>query len=100
MTLPDKPKDVAHVSDKLWEVALARADYSWPMIIFGSERMIRIIDHVRCLMLLGEVEEPVDPIEAAIENVWSGGSLEVGKAAFKRKCYEHFAGLTFPPVQS
>ena len=97
MNLPDKPKDVAHVSEALWKCALAKASYSDSLSPYWKKHGI---DHARCLILLGEVPEPVDPIEAAIENVWSGGSLEVGKAAFNQKCRKYLAGLTFPPVQS
>ena len=104
MKIPNKPKDVAHVSDALWETALFAADHGWPMVVLGSQCMMNIIDHARCLILLGEVQEPVDPIEAATEAACLDYKSEKylgkpGDVVFTLVCRKHFAGLTFPPVQ-
>jgi hypothetical protein len=70
MTLPEKHPDVAYVSDTLWEAALTmacnRQCYIFESFIsitnWESEIAIGIIDHARCLILLGEVKGPVDPL--------------------------------------
>jgi hypothetical protein len=78
MTLPVKPDDVADASDALWEAALdaayAKLDDSIVMdwrgwSIHHSFRLI-LIEHARLLILQGEVIEPVDPLDAAIEAAW------------------------------
>lgn len=68
--LPDKPEAVKDVSDRLWEAALRKAYSTWKTQAFGFAKTINypeLIDHARCLILLGEVEEPRDPIDEAIE---------------------------------
>jgi hypothetical protein len=96
MTLPTKAAAVAHVSDAHWEAALDAADKNWKG--YASDHNCRvIIDHARCLILLGEVPEPVDPIEAAIDKVWN--DLNDFNEDFHAHCRKHFAGLNFP-VQS
>jgi hypothetical protein len=70
MTLPEKHPDVAYVSDTLWEAALTMACNRQCYIFerfrsttnWESEIAIGIIDHARCLILLGKVKEPVDPL--------------------------------------
>jgi len=90
VTLPPKPEAVAHVSDAYWEAAIAKA------------RLVErsVIDHARCLILLGEVPESVDPIEAAIESAYEEWLNDDGewRGVFRRVCRKHFAGLTFPPL--
>ncbi len=100
--LPEKPAAVAHVSDAHWEAALNKAlstwkvqDDAWPNRIALPEA----IDHARCLILLGEAPESVDPIEAALDALWrqvSSGLKNYEALYFKAHCRKHFAGLTFP----
>jgi hypothetical protein len=100
MNLPPKPPAVAHVSDAHWEAALNQAVENGEGLF--SYYAPLIVHHARCLILLNEVAEPVDPIEAAMDAMfdlrlnWSG----YGPAAFKRACRKHFAGKTFPEAQS
>ena len=98
MNLPNKPKDVAHVSDALWETALDKASYSDSLSPYWKKYRI---DYARCLILLGEVKEPVDPIDKAIRATFYGyGDNRLTECQFNTMCRKHFAGLTFPPVQS
>jgi hypothetical protein len=108
MTLPEKHPDVAHVSDALWEAALTmacdrrsyfpesfRSATNW-----GSAIVRGAIDHARCLILLGEVKESVDPLDAAIKALWCGDTVPViPLREFAAAYREHFAGLTFPEVK-
>jgi hypothetical protein len=108
MKLPEKHPDVADVSDALWEAALTIA-CDCRCYIPGSFRGITdwgskiargIIDHARCLILLGEVKEPVDPLDAAIKALWCGDTVPViPLREFAAACRKHFAGLTFPEVK-
>jgi hypothetical protein len=78
MKLPAKPAVVAHVSDAHWEAALDAAfgkidnGYSpWRLWIHDTPVAALLTDHARCLILLGEVPEPVDPLDVAIAAVWN-----------------------------
>lgn len=111
--LPEKPFAVAHVSDAHWEAALEYAlrlsnSKSSSLTAGGNKYVFETwADHARCLILLGEVPVPVDPIEAAIvaayrrhHGLLSGYSpIPELFARFDATCRKHFAGLTFP-VQS
>jgi hypothetical protein len=108
MNLPPKPESVSHVTDAHWEAALRQA---W--LIFSSKRPSTIdfevvywgvaeiaptiIDHARCLILLGEVKEPVDPLGVAfarlLDEYWSDGILSRDLESIIRK---HLAGMTIP----
>jgi hypothetical protein len=108
MTLPEKHPDVAYVSDTLWEAALTMACNRQCYIFerfrsttnWESEIAIGIIDHARCLILLGEVKGPVDPLDAAIKALWCSDTVPVIPLRnFAATCREHFAGLTFPEVK-
>jgi len=111
--LPEKPAAVAHVSDQHWEVALDTAAHKnhvkdwWQVAAdFHPDCKRAVVDHARCLILLGEVPEPLDPIDAAIYALFeertgadSRGDSAWHKArrdAFGTQCRKHFAGLTFP----
>jgi hypothetical protein len=96
MTLPDKPSAVAHVSDAHWEAALDAAYgklavhyISWRDRDPGADAWPQV-EIARCLILLGEVPEPVDPLDAAIAAVWndtfdcSQGPLALNSAIRKR----------------
>ena len=109
MTLPTKPEAVAHVSDQHWEAALIEVVRRSDSGIFDPKQRLASIressqagaaDYARCLILLGEVAAPVDPIETAIEALagyWGySGRQKIAVCADVRK---HFAGLTFPAVQ-
>ncbi len=104
MSLPEKPADVAQVSDAHWKAALDEACRRQAYIFelfrnWSSTAAKGIIDHARCLILLGEVKEPVDPIDAAIDAAWddfANGPLSFGPLSFEAACRKHFAGLTFP----
>jgi hypothetical protein len=104
MNLPEKPADVAHVSDAHWEAALDKAYSTWSNPIrdlAGTWHLSELIDHARCLILLGEVVEPVDPIEAAIiAAAQEAVHLPVSgyHADFASICRKHFAGLCFPAI--
>jgi len=75
--LPDKPEQVKDVSDRLWEAALRMAwgkvrgdtgflcDFGY--VDWQGHGSSYAIDHARCLIMLGEVEEPRDPLDEAIE---------------------------------
>jgi len=108
MTLPTKPDAVAHVSDAHWEAALRQA---WS--VFASRRLSTIaferanwdaaeitptiIDHARCLILLKEVPEPVDPFEVKcgliVQDWHSASVVPKSMADIIRK---HLAGMTIP----
>jgi hypothetical protein len=62
MNLPDKPEAVTHVSDALWEAALKQVTDGYCITVFDNYMHPKIIDHARCLILLNEVAEPVDPL--------------------------------------
>jgi hypothetical protein len=107
MTLPEKHPDVADVSDTLWESALIiacdrqcyifesfRSTTGWK-----SETAIGIIDHARCLILLGEAKEPVDPLDAAIKALWFDSVDTIPLCKFAASCRRYFAGLTFPELR-
>lgn len=103
-TLPEKPAIVADVSDAKWEAALDAANPDWRFYRSSGEKMTHIIDHARCLILLGEVPEPVDPIEAAMRafraSVWELGCVNLGQLdKVDMACRRHFAGLTFPAAK-
>jgi hypothetical protein len=116
VTLPPKPEAVAHVSDLHWEAALDAAaqknkakDFGIVGRNFHPDCVEAVIDHARCLILLGEVAEPVDPIEAAMDALFEercdikSPDAVFHKArldAFKAQCRKHFSGLTFPEAQS
>lgn len=74
--LPDKPEQVKDVSDRLWEAALDKAWASlngfrhWTEWDGCSVMWDLLINHARCLIMLGEVEEPRDPLDEAIEAVY------------------------------
>lgn len=80
MTLPDKPEQVKDVSDRLWEAALDKVTrfygYNcWSEACFWITDRLEalLIDHARLLILQGEVTEPRDPLDEAIEaliNEW------------------------------
>jgi len=107
MTLPTKPDAVAHVSDAHWEAALRQA---WN--IFASKRphtiaferadwgaaeiTPTIIDHARCLILLNEVPEPVDPLEVAMDALWDSWNGGWSKSDMKDSVCKHLAGMTIP----
>lgn len=109
MSLPEKPADVAHVSDAHWEAALdeacSRQGYIFQLSFNWSSNYGKgVIDHARCLMLLGEVAEPVDPIGEAIKaarSAWVSDPryFENHEAGFEAACRKHLAGLTFPEVK-
>ena len=107
MTLPEKHPDVADVSDTLWKAALTiacdRRGYteSFRSITGWGSAIVRgVIDHARCLILLGEVKEPVDPLDAAILALWRDDTIPViPPREFAAACHKHFAGLTFPEVK-
>lgn len=88
--LPDKPEQVKDVSDRLWEAALDKANALW-----RDEPMLyrqKTADHARCLILLGEVEEPRDPLDEAIEAFWRewfGGDARPTDT-FREMCNRHF----------
>ena len=71
MSLPEKHPDVADVSDALWEAALQQARRLYPYYDpdaqkfdgihwSASEIPSPIVRHARCLILLGDVKEPMD----------------------------------------
>jgi hypothetical protein len=107
MTLPPKPAAVAHVSDALWEAALVEVF----LRVRGGEpkealeraydnELETATDYARCLILLGEVPEPVDPIDAAMCNVFDRLDItEWARGNIKADCRKHFAGLTFPKAE-
>jgi len=98
MNLPTKPESVAHVSDAHWEKALEKAHPKW-FNIRGLAGFDLIADHARCLILLGEVQEPADPISDAIKAA-SADAIDLVcrdyHTNFETLCRKHFAGLTFP----
>ena len=107
--LPKKPDAVAHVSDSLWEAALQAAwgllkkseATSWctfELVTWSDAGALIVIEHARCLILLGEVVELVDPIEEAIEAAWRSLDTESLKTEFNVACRKHFSGLTFPVI--
>ena len=107
--LPPKPGSISDVSDTLWEAALVKAGRTRVEGVANYSDVFQkihiresLIDHARCLILLGEVAEPVDPIEAALDAMWKQVSPFIKiyeQPYFKQHCREHFAGLTFPEVQ-
>ena len=106
MTLPPKPEAVAHVSDAHWEAALQRAydigGYITSISILLTDgiyhRVARsVIDHARCLILLNEVPEPVDPIEVAcglIVQDWC--SVSPFPKSLSEIVRKHLGGMTIP----
>jgi len=110
MNLPPKPEAVAHVPNSQWEASLDKAMRlsglgsnigCWQS--FRNDTIAGLADHARCLILLGEVPEPVDPIEAAIDAAWneylanqSGRGIKSASENFSAACRKHFSGLTFP----
>lgn len=108
--LPKKPAAVAHVSDTHWEAALrkswnllresqATAWCNFEAVVWVEPGAKIVIDHARCLILLGEVVEPVDPIEAALIAMWNEPVASFGSPElFAAACRKHFAGLTFPEI--
>jgi hypothetical protein len=98
-TLPPKPEAVAHVSDQHWEAALVRSDADWTMYKPTGELLPRVIDHARCLILLNEVQEPVDLIDDAIwalHRSYEEKGIFLEPVKFRAACRKHFAGLKFP----
>jgi hypothetical protein len=86
--LPAKPESVSHVSDAHWEAALDAALKCAGDFGRVHESLNQgYIDHARCLILLGEVDEPKDPVDEAIDAAWSefkgdGGGWEFMRPAF------------------
>ena len=104
--LPPKPDSIADVSDALWEAALVKAGRTRVEGVANYSDVFQkihiresLIDHARCLILLGEVAEPVDEIDSALNAAWQEG-WHFSQTRFKEVCREHLAGLTFPEVQS
>jgi hypothetical protein len=99
MKLPDKPQQVAHVSDALWEAALDAAYAYWRGLPDGI--LFRLtIDHARLLIMQGEVEEPIDPLDAALDALWDSWSGAWVKCQMKTAIRKHLAGMTIPePTQ-
>ena len=76
MSLPEKHPDVADVSDALWEAALELAHPDF-RTLYRAREFHSAIHHARCLILLGEVEEPVDPTDAAIDDSRNNAGFDI-----------------------
>lgn len=94
MKLPLKPAAVEHVSDAHWKAALDEANPYWRT----GDSVGDIIDHARCLILLGEVLQPADLISIAIRAMFN--DINFNDISIFDACRKHFAGLTFPAVAS
>jgi hypothetical protein len=100
MKLPPKPESVSHVTDAHWEAAIAAASIPhWHICWESWSGWLReaTIDHARCLILLGEVKEPLDLFEAAcgriVQDWYSTRTVPTSMADIIRK---HLAGMTIP----
>ena len=99
--LPPKPASLEHISDAHWEAAFEevarRAGYGGTGVALrhlSTKGKNGAADYARCLILLGEVDEPEDPIDAAIKAVWDDQWNAVG--SFAESARKHFSGLKFP----
>jgi hypothetical protein len=108
MNLPDKPAQIAHVSDDHWEAALRRAwavfkikkpgTVDFEAVHWGAAEITpTIIDHARLLILQGEVQEPVGQFEVKcgliVQDWYSASATPKSMADIIRK---HLAGMTIP----
>ncbi len=103
---PEKPAAAAHVSDAHWEAAYLTAvgfagyqterhEFFLYHIRNGSTDALRLAEELAIrLIKSGEVPEPVDPIEAAMDAALH--DYVHTSLPFEAACRKHFAGLTFP----
>jgi hypothetical protein len=111
MKLPYKPAAVARVTDAHWEAALRHAwsifaskrpsTIDFEVVYWGvAEITPTIIDHARCLILLNEVPDPVDPLDAAIDAAWADwlayAEDPMLEEHFAAVIHRHLAGITIP----